>query len=350
MAEDLRRLEHVRLRNRLKQQRHKARYVHERDLLRDQVEHMTQLVASWRTHPRLAMVSWRDTATGLRDAAAEAQAALHELRRKHRIMTDTVRSALTLAASISRQNNVPSLAQDFAWARTTLLEDPTARRLGLDWFTQHMYFNTDRMLARGGFPSQGSFADVLVQDCGNDCVDVFGRVQAEYSVSLEAAYAFLAPRIWSILRGDAMAHTSQELDSDITAAIDPSMVYRRYAVSGDDSRYYAAREFRTPDRIVFLLGNMAQDELQPTSAIWRPRRFWFVLERQGDGRCRMRFMWYNGPYVVQGSAVPWDQHIALTEHEYDEVIGTSLSRHQFQTYLRDKYSDEDHELLALPSL
>ncbi|KDO16107.1 hypothetical protein SPRG_18357, partial [Saprolegnia parasitica CBS 223.65] len=91
MAEDLRRLEHVRLRNRLKQQRHKARYVHERDLLRDQVEHMTQLLASWRTHPRLAMVSWRDTATGLRDAAAEAQATLHELRRQHRVMIDTVR-------------------------------------------------------------------------------------------------------------------------------------------------------------------------------------------------------------------------------------------------------------------
>ncbi|OQR87073.1 hypothetical protein ACHHYP_09570 [Achlya hypogyna] len=342
---DERRREHVRLRNRLKQQRHKARYINERDLLQDQVAQLTALLATWRPHPRLATLPWRDVAAGLADAVDEAQTTRAALQRRYAVLQDLMRGALLVGASISRHNNVPTSAMDFAWECMTLATDPTARRLGLDWYTKHMYHNTDMMLERSRFPSDGAVSDVIVDECGNDCVDVFGRVQVNHNVSFEEAYAILAPRINTLLRGDSMAHTSAFLDQQITSEIDPTLVYRRMAVSGDDSRYYVSREFATEGRVVFLLGNLAHDELQPANQTWRPRRFWYVLERHGTG-CRVRFMWYNGPYVVDGQLVPWASHVALTENEYGERINAK-SPAQFQSYLAAKYGQDDVEMLSI---
>ncbi|OQR96486.1 hypothetical protein THRCLA_07270 [Thraustotheca clavata] len=343
---DEERLEHQRLRNRLKQRRHKARFVSERKILKEQVANLSIMLTSCQQNPRLSSLPWQDVALALKEATSEALTTQAELQKKHRHLQQLAWSAMALATSLTRQNNIPTNLQSFSWERTSMPVDTTGRKLCLDWYTQHMYYNTDRMLSNGCFPSSGSVADVLVQDCGNNCVDVIGRVQVEYNIPLKAAYDALAKRIWGILGGDSMAFTSEYLDGNITSSIDEKMIYRRMAVSASDSRYYAAREFKTEDRVIFLLGNLAQDELHPKNHTWRPRKFWFVLERNGSERCRLRFMWYNGPYVVQDQIMEWKHHLALTEEEYSEKIG-ELSINQFQKYLNDKYSQDDLKMFAL---
>ncbi|KDO25363.1 hypothetical protein SPRG_09188 [Saprolegnia parasitica CBS 223.65] len=109
------------------------------------------------------------------------------------------------------------------------------------------------------------------------------------------------------MRGDTHPCGTEFLDEELVREIDPRMIYRRTALTADESNYYVCREFVTENRIVFLFGNFNQDALQPENIQWRPRMFWYVLERIGPTETRIKALFYNGPKVVQGRVMTWKE-------------------------------------------
>ncbi|OQS07864.1 hypothetical protein THRCLA_00147 [Thraustotheca clavata] len=321
-----RKREHQLLRNRLKQRRHQKRFISARDELKAQIDELTAVLTSSIEHQRLP---WKEVVIALNDATKDAEATRDELRRQYNETRLKMVAAMQLTSSLMQNPSMPP--QSFAWVHTTLAADPIARKLGLDWFTQHMYHNTDRLLDYSNFPAFGDDADVLVRSCGNQCNDYLGRAQIEYPLQLEVAYSLLKERIWNFLRGDNMSYISEMLDTQIVSSIDTKMLYRRMPFSAVDSRYYVAREFIAQDRIVFLFGNFAQDALHPTNKIYRPRLFWFVLERTGKNRCRLRHIAYNGPYVVNDKVQTWLDEVVT----HEALTGERLTRKQYQKHLED---------------
>ncbi|EQC29864.1 hypothetical protein SDRG_12408 [Saprolegnia diclina VS20] len=288
--------EHQRLRNRLKQKRHRERHISERETLQAQLLELGQL---------LAAVSRRG------DAAA--QATLHKLRSEYNA-TRHVGEAMTAWVASMCTRVLPLAGTPFGWTKTSLLAEPAARKLGLDWFSQHLYHNTDRMAAYAQFPSAGALADNVLLDVGNGHLDLVGRIQVEYDLPLFDTYAALKAPIWSMMQGDTSAYMSEFLDTELTSAISPEkMLYRRNVRSERETNYYVCREFCTDDRIVFTFGNFFHDQRLHENIDWRPRMFWYVLERASLTKTRLRVMLYNAPYLKGGKMVSWQDELL---HDY----------------------------------
>ncbi|OQR89200.1 hypothetical protein ACHHYP_06424 [Achlya hypogyna] len=312
----------LRLRNRAKQKRKRARFLGERERLLAQVAEM-QLVLSQPRSGSSSLLPWKDVAGGLAQASVESRLSLEALRDRCERLYMLGQSMGRWVESLTRRSNIPEVVRPFTTMTVQLLADPDARRLGLDWYTQHLYHNTDRMLALCAFPSEGVVRDISVMDHEHGVSDILGRIQIDCALSLDDTYAALHTKIWDELRGDTQASWSEFLDTELVQSIDPKMVYRRTAIAADESNYYVGREFKSENRIVFLFGNFSQDELQPENQRWRPRMFWYVLERMGPTQTRIKLVLYNGPKVHCGVIVPWKADVdwaggdasSIPEHE-----------------------------------
>ncbi|OQR96487.1 hypothetical protein THRCLA_07268 [Thraustotheca clavata] len=330
--------EHMRLRNRLKQRRHKARYISERDLLENQVRHLQNLLEN-----NMTALSWRDIALALLEAENESKATLEDLQIQHREMQQTMNSALALASTLTCRSNVPSPNRPFAFLNATLAADATARRLGMDWLSQHLYHNTDLMLNYAMFPAVGNDTYTLVRDCSDGLYDVLSRIQINYNRSLEDTFSALKPRLWSILRGETLPFYSEFLDPEITASIDPDMLYRRMVNSPGESVYFVAREFRSTDRIVLVLGNFANDELHAPNKRWTPSLLWAVVERQGPNQTRVRLVMFNGPYVVNNKTLTWEEEF----DQFDLFSDEKNLPNYIQTFIESAEPNIQEKMSAL---
>ncbi|OQR85090.1 hypothetical protein ACHHYP_12292 [Achlya hypogyna] len=194
---EVRKKEFERLRNRKKQQRHRERLTAERDALQAEVMRLTHVLT---------------TAARRREAEtfAVVKAALIALRAKYTATRHTSQTMITWVTAMIPQPGTP-----MGWSKLTLMADPTTRKLGLDWFTQHMYHNTDRILAYSGLPSAGSVSDAVLVDAVGGHVDIVGRIQTDYALPLEVAYDALRGRIWSMLRGDMSEDLSEFMDTEV---------------------------------------------------------------------------------------------------------------------------------------
>ncbi|KDO20603.1 hypothetical protein SPRG_12959 [Saprolegnia parasitica CBS 223.65] len=208
--------------------------------------------------------------------------------------------------------SLPMPGTPFGWTETSLLADPTARKLGLDWFSQHLYHNTERMLACAQIPSAGTFVDSIFLEVGDGFCDIIARLQIEYELPLHEAHAALRPHMWSKFRGDMAPFFSEFLDHEMTTAIAPEhMLYRRCVFDENESMYSVCREFASEDRVVFLMGTYSHDERLPHCNRSRPRLFWFILERTGQNTSRLRAMLYNAPYQLSGRRQPMREFLTM---------------------------------------
>ncbi|EQC29856.1 hypothetical protein SDRG_12403 [Saprolegnia diclina VS20] len=308
-AEDLRR------RNRVKQKRLRERVAAERRSLRAQVATLCKALAASAHKPNDTLLSWKTIAAGLARSTVESRLSSVMLRQElERTLALSGRIQAWVASMHPSRTLLP--AAPFSWINITLVDDIASRKVGLDWYTQHLYFNTERMVALCNFPSHGAIMDNLILELGQDLVDLIGRIQIDYDQSLEATYALLRDTIWAELRGDTHSFVSEFLDQELTEAIDPTMLYRRTVLEVDESNYYVCREFCTDDRIVFLFGNFSQDARQPENHRWRPRLFWYILERHGPHRTRLKVIMYNGPKMIYGRLNTW-RNVLESVNEYN---------------------------------
>ncbi|OQR98546.1 hypothetical protein THRCLA_21881, partial [Thraustotheca clavata] len=230
--------EHQRMLNRMKQKRLRHRYLLEKQQLQDQAQNLTE---------RLSMIKVKDIImfTTRKNLLNEYQST----RNLAQMLTEWV------ASTVPR-----TLSQLLAWVNTALFADREARKLGMDWYSQHLYHNTNRMVEFAGFPSDNKLADFNVVEVSNGKHNLIGRIQYTYDMPLEQTYEALKGRIWSALRGDTAPHVSEFLDQDLTHAIDKEMLYRRAVLSVDEANYYICRVFYSEDRIIFSIGYFFAEE------------------------------------------------------------------------------------------
>ncbi|OQS03975.1 hypothetical protein THRCLA_21010 [Thraustotheca clavata] len=90
----------------------------------------------------------------------------------------------------------------------------------MDWFTQHLYHNTDRMVQFAKFPINDKLSNLKVVDVndGDGEYNVIGRIQNMYDMSLKQTYEALREQIWSTLRGDTKLDVSEILDHDVNSS------------------------------------------------------------------------------------------------------------------------------------
>ncbi|OQR89556.1 hypothetical protein ACHHYP_06217 [Achlya hypogyna] len=311
--------EHQRLQNRLKQQRFRERFFIERDALQAQLNALQAEVD--KLPPKAKRVAltkalpWSEVASVFAESSTEALEEHRTLKTKHRKLVALSKRMSSWVASMSATTTPKQLPQGTVWGQTSLLGDPTGRRLGLDWYSQHLYHNTDRMLAYSEFPAVGSFADTVIFDGQYDSVNVVMRIQHEFDLPLQAVYDGMREPIWSLLRGDTRPYMVEFMNEDIVKSIDANMLYRRTVFNSVESSYYVCREFSSDERIVFVTGNFYRDELLPSNSQWCNRMCWFVLERASATKTRLRTAFFNAPYIVNDRFISWKEDAAISEFD-----------------------------------
>ncbi|OQR80673.1 hypothetical protein ACHHYP_17352 [Achlya hypogyna] len=116
---------------------------------RRQLRHTVAMLESYASLSRtMQMVSWYDTAIGLKDEVDRATSENTNLRSQ---LADQRALAEALSAFVSTPGS-------------PLPEDRTARRMSLTWMTQRLFANTQCVLHAYAFPSCGAMADVEHRD------------------------------------------------------------------------------------------------------------------------------------------------------------------------------------------
>ncbi|EQC27394.1 hypothetical protein SDRG_14835 [Saprolegnia diclina VS20] len=309
--------EHQRLQNRLKQQRFRERFFIERDALQDQLHALQAEVAALPkpTTKITKALPWSEIASIFAEASNEALEEHRGLKAKQRKLLQLSERMAAWVASMSSTVAPKTLPKGTVWGQTTLLAEPTSRRLGLDWYSQHLLHNTDRMLQYSEFPTHGNLADTVILDGQHDSVNVVMRIQHEFDLPLDAVMTGMRDPIWSLLRGDTRPYMVEFMNEELVQSIDTNMIYRRTVFNPEESSYYVCREFSTPDRIVFVTGNFYQDELLPSNLQWCNRMCWFVLERVSPTKTRLRAVFFNASYIVDGRHISWREDAAMSEFD-----------------------------------
>ncbi|OQR90673.1 hypothetical protein THRCLA_09239 [Thraustotheca clavata] len=354
--ENERRKEHQRLRNRLKQKRHRDRFVSERDQLLSRIEELHQLATALKQQQRkrapLELLSWKTVANGLAQASVESKLTMELLREECEKTLQLGRDMESWVTTLSRCNNVPDNGQ--GWTEITLMADPSARKMGLDWFTRHLHANTARMIDTCAFPPSGNVCDFKLLNPGSDYMSIARRIQIVYDLPFKDTYKILHDRIWLKLRGDTYPWVSLFLDEELVKSIDDKMLYRRSPFDLEESNYYVCREFYSDkdDRAIFLVGNFTQDASQPLNHHWQPRMFWYVLEKVSEKCTRLRAIAHFGPRFENGRVLTWSEcsnplDVDLSYHfTREEIIARDL---RWIKRSCTPFLQSDYKLLSLSS-
>ncbi|OQR90956.1 hypothetical protein ACHHYP_05107 [Achlya hypogyna] len=307
--------------NRGKKERMKARHDAERQALEAQIDTLGRVLTGLSER---SVLPWREVALGLRDARNDAVSTLHDLHRQQYLVQNVLAATLSMVAERTQTN--ASSTPPFDFLNATLPAESAARRSGLDWFSQHLYRSTETALSYAAFPVEGTVCDsrVLAFADGHGCIS---RIQLDYNLSLEETYNALKEKIGLLWQGDNL---SERVDEDLTASVDPSLLYRRTYVDEMETIFYVGRTFQAPDHVVFVLGNLAQDARQPMNTNGAPTATWLVLQGQSPQWTRLQYVSYIGPPTLLGERLTWQEECAvwfgeeipLMEYERRRVAST----------------------------
>ncbi|OQR85293.1 hypothetical protein ACHHYP_11993 [Achlya hypogyna] len=300
---------HQRRRNCIKQKRRRARESLERAELQKLVYALSQCLASRKSAVTMAL-PWKDVAMALKDEAAPVLETNGKIRRQLEYLEVLSNCLMAWAAAAQRTFNVPTSEDPFLWSEYPLPTDRDARRRGLEWLSQHLYHNTDRIHSYCGFPSTSAVFDGPVIDCGDDRVDLLARIQVDIDLPLEVVGEAIADLLWDYVHAKAGFHRIDHLDTDITSAMEAKTSFFR-ASWHHRVHYMVAREFPTPDRLVTVCGNFRHNVCDGES--WRPRLFWCTVDRLALGRTRLRLLYYNAPSVLDGRRQTWRDELPECE-------------------------------------
>ncbi|OQR89626.1 hypothetical protein THRCLA_09657 [Thraustotheca clavata] len=294
------------MRNRLKQKRHRERFGIEKTQLLTDIKELKISLFRLRRQAKVqknTLLPWEAIADSLAEATSEAQSSVIALRAQQTRLVDLCQNLSAWVASMSRGNNVPQARH--RWIDVNLVADPGSRVLGIDWYSKHLYHNTDFMVALSQMPYSGPVADALVLDCGDGFSELLGRMQKEFNAPFEVAYQALRKKLRGQCCGDFDRNVCEDLDDTLSETLQTTIRYYRQVITPEESNFFVCREFKEENRVIFFRGNFTQDEKFSRNLRCRPRIFWYILERIDNNHTRFRSVLYNGPRVEDGALVPW---------------------------------------------
>ncbi|KAH9115616.1 hypothetical protein AeMF1_010365 [Aphanomyces euteiches] len=248
--------------------------------LKARAEELEQELVRLSRLSRSTMLSWKDAAASLREESSISVSQNRQLKRK-------LREYHTL--SVLMHGFVVQATPSGIWSTCNLNHvrlhaNPDARRHGLDWLTQVMYHNTDRLLEKYKFPARSPYsrlADIAVEG-EEGPLRFVQRYQVELGMSLEAVLPLAISYFQtgaSIENLEVHYKTKRFLDVELTR--DLNMTYdvvidqKTYSNEGTTR---LCRAFYDSDRVILVTQNVPDDETLPRRAKDSKDMTWVVLE------------------------------------------------------------------------
>ncbi|ETV90830.1 hypothetical protein H310_14489 [Aphanomyces invadans] len=279
--------------------------------------------------PRSSVLPWHDTARGLRDEAFESLHHNRYLKKKVReysclgvLLRDFVDSSVVQSAPTGTWH-----ASNLRLDRVRLHAHPDARRHGLDWLTQVMYHNTDKLLEKYAFPDRTPYsrlADVTVDTTSLDALSYVQRYQLELQLPLEAVLPLATSYFQSGASSEQLEvhyKTKQYLDVQMTKSIADSMTYdvvTNWSLYPQPGTTRLCRIFQDANRYVLVSQSIPDDEKLPSKNIDSKTLTWVVLDQVSPTVTIMRclFVVSQGLDLRTGIYVPL-LHEALADWNLD---------------------------------
>ncbi|KAF0699196.1 Aste57867_10248 [Aphanomyces stellatus] len=286
------------------------------------------------------MLCWDDIASVLRDETSIALTKQMSLKTQRQIQQDVVDSLTAWLYASHAIEKTPSGtwgASNLSLKNVSLVAHPAARRHGFDWITQVMYHNTSHLFRKYAFPSTTSFerlGDFLVDFANVDGIQYVWRYQNYLPAPFEAACDAMRDVAVKHLAGRghtkeslaAQQMQAQSLDQEILRAISPTMTYM-YETFTATQKYcnLLFREFNDPDRCVFLIQTIPDDETVRGNVRNRKQMNWIVLDRIDDASTCVRllpiasqaFTKHGGNLSFEDEAAMWGvdlTHVPEADH------------------------------------
>ncbi|RHZ31537.1 hypothetical protein DYB28_002047 [Aphanomyces astaci] len=186
--EDEARILHKRRLTREKMQRYRKGIVRKSSTLKHQAvdlqREIERLLARQTTDKSPWLLSWADVARALRDDSDATRNTNGILRQ---LVWQQDRQIRTIRSWVHGCQVLPNSS----WRNVSLLEHPHARKHGIDWITQHLYHNTDRVLEQYAFAAVGSGVqiddDTIIDTSSPDCFQYVWRDQRDMDVPFDVA-------------------------------------------------------------------------------------------------------------------------------------------------------------------
>ncbi|KAF0683024.1 Aste57867_24877 [Aphanomyces stellatus] len=284
-----------------------------------------QLIGQDRRRPVKAIpaLSWQDISKALGEETTRSVLV-------HRALKQDVERGKALEATLREwavSSGLPvtprAHAVTFSIAHVPLLADPAARRLGFDWLTRIMYFNTERIFAQFHFPSIYSAetlnGDFIVDSTDMDNIQYLWRHQVDIHGAFEQVVAvvrdmrYLSSAGW--YNGECV---SVPLDQHMLEDGLTRTTYRRERRKTSPPTIGANllyREFRSAKQCVIVGQSVPLDELIPRlpGRGYRKSMTWIALDKINENVTKMRILgqcghkYNNGRYIpLEDEAREWD--------------------------------------------
>ncbi|CAK4613981.1 hypothetical protein LEN26_006314 [Aphanomyces euteiches] len=251
---------------------------------------------------------------------------------------------------------VTSRSTPFQLSHANIVANPTARTQTLDWLSQSVYHNMDRLYQRYHYPPNvtGRHFDGFYDFSDPDFLRVV-RHQIDLPVPLEVAFPMFkegyidrqsfrspSPKVMNEIRQYFQVQT---LDEEARRVVSPHMWYinRKSLVSGYEDKLLF-RVFFEENRVVVAGQTVYEDELIPKGKSTETKLvIMLVLERLENGHTRMRCLSLTPPKLKR------DGYYSLEEEALEEGLDLSncpeeLKESKFEQHMAVKMAQGCHSI------
>ncbi|KAF0689673.1 Aste57867_18910 [Aphanomyces stellatus] len=307
-----------RMRQTKKMQRYRKRLIEKAEVMRDHIASLETEIAEYmqrRPSTKAAatlLLPWKEVARALKDdgkLADKDNRALQQQCQAQRMTILAIKHWMTEATTIVKSPR----GSTHTWRNVTLCAHPTSRQLGFDWITKQMHANTDAVLQQFHFPplvSTDVVDDFTIDTTNSDFFQLVWRDQREVPYPLEDVRdLFMRPHFFVMVGGVGLPETTSIAERE-TIATDQHMLQLH---CGSDTQYLhkrmlraktlvhsLVREFHEPNRCVFVRQSIHDDELLANDPLQRNRMTWFVLDRLGPKRTKIRALNLSSQQFAKG--------------------------------------------------
>ncbi|RHY00354.1 hypothetical protein DYB36_005705 [Aphanomyces astaci] len=313
--EDEARILHKRRLTREKMQRYRKGIVRKSSTLRHQAvdlqREIERLLARQTTDKSPWLLSWADVARALRDDSDAARNTNGILRQ---LVLQQDREIRTIRSWVHGCQVLPNSS----WRNVSLLEHPQARKHGIDWITQHLYHNTDRVLEQYAFAAVGSGVqiddDTIIDTSSPDCFQYVWRDQRDMDVPFDVAARALTLDFFHSLLAHGTPLTAIPTDVETLNELGGTCRYKT-SVGKFEQMNHLYRVFQSATRIVYVGQNIHHDPLYMDHARDNSsnRMTWVVLDKASATTTTLRKLTITsqGFRRDDGRMIPLDEEASL---------------------------------------
>ncbi|OQS01002.1 hypothetical protein ACHHYP_02021 [Achlya hypogyna] len=329
-----------RIYNRHKQQIYRQNALSEINSLQQLVPELeAQLTALLKLRPSTSCLPWREVATALAAGKSESDE-IHEKLVAKKNSNQVLLEAMVAWVAAQQGLQAPARCPVQKWRHISLPVASDARKLGLDWISRQMLYNTERILSLYMLPQAAAICGAFhLEDLGDNCMQYTLVDQVVHAAPLENHSRYVRARLANWLQGNLFTKhdTLELLDPHLVQEVDPRMMYiQSHGISKESHYYVLFREWHVSgDRVVFVGQNIHTDEALPVQTLTCNRTFWVVLDRLPSGATIQRMVLQRSQHFTSTGFVPLEEEARLWGLDLSDCTNSFDQAARFERDLRD---------------